>query len=379
PCTAGINLYITQDRVILLDAQPLLSFALTNYHTHLVATGNITSSSSSTHPGLSSLTGPGNWNMDIWAEMASMQIVAFLINVCHVVLVVSDNLTTASTQLHRLIDRAIGLKPIVFTPNAMPIHALRGRQHSDIHNNVQGLQISNVNKTNPSIINKDNKSLEIEDVDILSLSEQQQFIGNYSTSNNILGQYLHSIEAESKDVTNAINRLINLTDYSASLIHVYNQAPAAAFLDPVVCEKLDRYRNKILPLMYPEYRRLVSLVTVGPRILSAHLQSRNRDQPTTARQNSAQNDTLTEINRNTTDVKLTKNSSENRLVPDNFIAQNYSGFLDTQENSVLPTPSELSEPSSVSSDKGLASSQKPSNISAESLTSVEVDNESKPS
>lgn len=131
--------------------------------------------------------------------------------------------------------------------------------------------------------------------------------------------------------------------------------------------------------MYPEYRRLVSLVTVGPRILSAHLQSRNRDQPTTARQNSAQNDTPTEINRNTTDVKLTKNSSENRLVPDNFTAQNYPGFLDTQENSVLPTPSGLSEPSSVSSDKGLASSQKPSNISAETLTSVEVDNESKPS
>lgn len=394
PCTGGINLYITQDRVILLDAQPLLSFALTNYHTHLVATGNITSSSSSAHPGLSSLIGPGNWNMDIWAEMASMQIVAFLINVCHVVLVVSDNLTTASTQLHRLIDRAIGLKPTVFTPNAMPIHTLRGRQHSDVQKkssdntknctdiknlttSVQGLQISNLNKTNPSIINKDNKSLEVEDVDISSLSEQQQFIGNYSTSNNILGQYLHSAEAESKDVSNAINRLINLTDYSASLIHVYNQAPAAAFLDPVVCEKLDRYRNKILPLMYPEYRRLVSLVTVGPRILSSHLQSRNRDQPTTARQNSAQNDTRTEINRNTTDVKLTKNSSENRLVTDNFVAQDYSGFLDTQENSVLPTPSGLSEPSSASSDKGLASSQKPSNISAETLISVQLDNQSK--
>ncbi|CAH8673451.1 unnamed protein product [Schistosoma rodhaini] len=395
PCTDGINLYITQDRVILLDAQPLLSFALTNYHTHLVATGNITSPSSSAHPGLSSLIGPGNWNMDIWAEMASMQIVAFLINVCHVVLVVSDNLTTASTQLHRLIDRAIGLKPTVFTPNAIPIHTLRGRQHSDVQKkssdnaknctdiknlttSVQGLQISNLNKTNPSIINKDNKSLEVEDVDISSLSEQQQFIGNYSTSNNILGQYLHSAEAESKDVSNAINRLINLTDYSASLIHVYNQAPAAAFLDPVVCEKLDRYRNKILPLMYPEYRRLVSLVTVGPRILSSHLQSRNRDQPTTARQNSAQNDTRTEINRNTTDIKLTKNSSENRLVTDNFVAQDYSGFLDTQENSVLPTPSGLSEPSSASSDKGLASSsQKPSNISAETLISVQVDNQSK--
>ncbi|CAH8582754.1 unnamed protein product [Schistosoma turkestanicum] len=395
PCTGGINLYITQDRVILLDAQPLLSFALTNYHTHLAATGNTTSSSLGTHPGLSSLIGPGNWNIDVWAEMASMQIVAFLINVCHVVLVVSDNLTTASTQLHRLIDRAIGLKPTVFTPNAMPIHTLRGRQHFDVHkkssdtaNNctdvknlttsIQGLKISHLNQTNPPIINEDNKSLEVEDVDISSLSEQQQIIGNYSTSNHLLEQYLHSTEVESKDVSNAINRLINLTDYSASLIHVYNQAPAAAFLDPVVCEKLDRYKNKILPLMYPEYRRLISLVTVGPRILSAHLRSRNRDQPATTRQNSVQKDTSTEINRNTTDAKLTKNSSENRLVPENFIAQDYSSFLDTQENSVLPTSSGFSQPSSVSSDKGHASSsQKPSNISAETLISVQVDNGSK--
>ncbi|CAH8582772.1 unnamed protein product [Schistosoma turkestanicum] len=89
-------------------------------------------------------------------------------------------------------------------------------------------------------------------------------------------------------------------------------------------------------------------------------------------------DTSTEINRNTTDAKLTKNSSENRLVPENFIAQDYSSFLDTQENSVLPTSSGFSQPSSVSSDKGHASSsQKPSNISAETLISVQVDNGSK--
>nr|AAW25045.1 SJCHGC07078 protein [Schistosoma japonicum] len=60
PCTGGINLYITQDRVILLDTQPLLSFALTNYHTHLVASANVKSSTSGTHPELSPLIGPGN-------------------------------------------------------------------------------------------------------------------------------------------------------------------------------------------------------------------------------------------------------------------------------------------------------------------------------
>ncbi|KAK4474743.1 hypothetical protein MN116_001868 [Schistosoma mekongi] len=403
PCTGGINLYITQDRVILLDTQPLLSFALTNYHTHLVATANMKSSTSGTHPELSPLMGPGNWSMDVWAEMASIQIVSFLVNVCHVVLVVSDNLTTATTQLHCLIDRAIGLKPTVFTPSAIPTHGLRGRQQPDIqrksadntsaanNNNctdiknlttiIKRLNISHSNETNPRITNEDNKSFEVEDVDMSSLSDYQQsrIIGHYSTSNHILEQYIRFAKAESKDVSNAISRLISLTDYSASLIHVYNQAPAAAFLDPVVCEKLDRYRNKILPLMYPEYRRLASLVSIGPRTLSSHLESRNRDQSTTARQDSVQNDTPAEVDRNTADVKLAKNSLEKSLVVDNSVAQAYSGSLDTQDNSVLPTPSGLSEPSSVSSDKGPALSQKPSNISAETLISAKVDSGSKSS
>ncbi|KAH8868725.1 Protein SMG9 [Schistosoma japonicum] len=407
PCTGGINLYITQDRVILLDTQPLLSFALTNYHTHLVASANMKSSTSGTHPELSPLIGPGNWNMDVWAEMASIQIVSFLVNVCHVVLVVSDNLTTATTQLHCLIDRAIGLKPTVFTPSAIPTHGLRGRQQPDIqkksadtsaaaNNNNNGnnnnctdiknlttiikrLKVSHSNETNPRISNEDSKSFEVEDVDVSSLSDYQQsrIIGRYSTSDHILEQYIRSAKAESKDVSNAINRLINLTDYSASLIHVYNQAPAAAYLDPVVCEKLDRYRNKILPLMYPEYRRLASLVSIGPRILSSHLESRNRDQSATACQNSIQNDTPAEVDRNTADVKPPKDNLEKSLVVDNSAPQNYSGFLDTQDNSVLPIPSGLSEPSSVSSDKGRASSQKPSNISAETLISEKVDSGSK--
>ncbi|CAH8661931.1 unnamed protein product [Heterobilharzia americana] len=66
-----------QDRVILLDVQPLLSFALTNYHTHMATSAEMTSTSAGNHTGLSSPIGPGNWNLDVWAEMASMQIVAF--------------------------------------------------------------------------------------------------------------------------------------------------------------------------------------------------------------------------------------------------------------------------------------------------------------
>lgn len=63
----------------------------------------------------------------------------------------------------------------------------------------------------------------------------------------------------------------DMTDYSASLIHVYNQAPSSAFMDPEVRSKLHAYQHELLPTLYPETRRLASMVTLGPRILFAHL------------------------------------------------------------------------------------------------------------
>nr|CAH8872416.1 unnamed protein product [Trichobilharzia regenti] len=412
PCTGGVNLYITQDRVILLDAQPLLSFALTNYHIHM-ATSAETPSTSGNRTGNSSLTGPGKWNIEVWAEMASMQIVAFLVNVCHVVLVVSDNLSTAPTQLHRFVDRAISLKPTVFTPNVIPFHAMRDKQSSNIRKKssngtvdcpevknlttaVQRLEISHSNGvTNVPVSNEADDVSELED-DVASLSEQYHQVGsNFPTSNHFLRQCLQSPEAESRDVSNAINRLMNLTDYSASLIHVYNQAPATAFLNPDFCAKLDRYKNKILPLMYPEYRRLMSLVSAGPRILSAHLQSRSPDQCTTAHRNNISNNAPKLINSDTTVIKLsTNNSLGNRIVPDNSVAQGFSGSPDnssgssddSQENSAAATLSALSasnecpEPSLTPSDKDPLSSQKPDDVedfSPETLVSSEVEDESK--
>nr|CAH8857866.1 unnamed protein product [Trichobilharzia regenti] len=393
PCTGGIDLYITQDRVILLDVQPLLSFALTNYHIHM-ATSAEASSTSGNQTGNSSFTGPGNWKLEVWAEMASMQIVAFLINVCHVVLVVSDNLNTAASQLHPFIDRAISLKPTVFTPNVIPFHAMHNddkqssnvvvgkksaanstvQKSSEVQNlttAVQHLRISHSNTvTNVSAVSNENDDIsELED-DVVSLSEQYHQVGgdDFPTSNPCLRQYLQSPEAESKDVSNKINRLINLTDYSASLIHVYNQAPAAAFLNPDFCAKLDRYRNKILPLMYPEYRRLMSLVTAGPRTLSAYLQSRRRDQcTTTAHRNNLLNNAPTLINSDATGIKL----STNRIVPDNSVDQCFSGSADnsngsrddSRKNSATVTLSECPEPSiTPQPDRDLLSSQKPDDI-----------------
>ncbi|VDQ00932.1 unnamed protein product [Trichobilharzia regenti] len=214
--------------------RPLLSFALTNYHIHM-ATSAEASSTSGNQTGNSSFTGPGNWKLEVWAEMASMQIVAFLINVCHVVLVVSDNLNTAASQLHPFIDRAISLKPTVFTPNVIPFHAMHNddkqssnvvvgkksaanstvQKSSEVQNlttAVQHLRISHSNTvTNVSAVSNENDDIsELED-DVVSLSEQYHQVGgdDFPTSNPCLRQYLQSPEAESKDVSNKINRLIS--------------------------------------------------------------------------------------------------------------------------------------------------------------------------
>ncbi len=50
-------MYITQDRVILLDTQPLLSWALTDLYTQQQVS-----------------SAPGKWSIDDYAEMSSLQV-----------------------------------------------------------------------------------------------------------------------------------------------------------------------------------------------------------------------------------------------------------------------------------------------------------------
>ncbi|TGZ69171.1 hypothetical protein CRM22_003895 [Opisthorchis felineus] len=318
PQTGGIDLYITQDRIILLDAQPLLSFALTNYHSQSstaqrsdrvdIAPLSLGDSASST----CTLFGPGNWSLDVWPEMASLQIITFLLNVCHVLLVVTDNLSTAPSQLYRLIDRAAALKPTVYTPSVLPHSAFatvlsrtnrRGSglpsgiatKHQNARHQVQTSKLTNA--AGSDVLQGDvelngayqqAQSEEDDEADD-TVGEQPRSAGVGSdglpasvgptgllhTRSQDAGQPL---ESESGDVVDALNRLKTLTDYSASLIHVYNQAPAAAFLDPVVRQRLKMFRQQLLPMLFPGYRRLAALIGVGPQILSAHLASRSRNQ-----------------------------------------------------------------------------------------------------
>ncbi|CAH8603728.1 unnamed protein product [Dicrocoelium dendriticum] len=309
PRTGGIDLYITQDRVILLDTQPLLSFAMTNYHaqSNCSATSgmDVTQLTADDHSSGYSSVGPGNWSLDVWAEISSLQLVSFLLNVCHVVLVVSDSLSTTSIRLLRLIDRAASLKPTVFLPSVLTepmkgVNAFPGKQFESVP--PLGTQrfkskIVSIPKTAAIDVNEVEERSRQDECTDDSRGSHDKGYANYprepktdaeldsTGARDLLEQDgLHSegnpvqnraSEIESSEIVDAVNRLKSMSDYSAALLHVYNQAPAAAFLDPVVCRQVNLYRNRILPSMFPGYRRLAALVTVGPHILTAHNSSRS--------------------------------------------------------------------------------------------------------
>ncbi|KAF7255134.1 hypothetical protein EG68_07679 [Paragonimus skrjabini miyazakii] len=318
PRTGGIDLYITQDRVILLDTQPLMSFALTNYHTQSssahpsaarIELNTLTAEDTSTSH--NTLVGPNNWSLDVWAEMASIQIVSFLLNVCHVVLVVTDSLDTALTRVHRLIDRAASLKPTVYTASV-----LRHGQDRLTTGLVNTTNLTNPNeqtsaataapsrgvvknglRVNPDFgLDGNLKQLPDEEeveVECASYADGQSGsppVASADVARSSVGpsglfsrsehepKHSQPFDTEASDVVEALNRLKCLTDYSASLIHVYNQAPSAIFLDSAVCQRVNIYHHQLLPLVYPDYRRMAALTSVGPRILSAHLINRLHQQ-----------------------------------------------------------------------------------------------------
>ena len=69
---------------------------------------------------------------------------------------------------------------------------------------------------------------------------------------------------------------VGLTDYAASVIHVYNCAPVEAFVNPrIIDARLGAYR-RLLAKAFPMRLHLSSLVSLGPRILQRHMVSRQR-------------------------------------------------------------------------------------------------------
>jgi hypothetical protein len=72
-CTSGIDAFITKNRVILLDCQPILSSSVAYSTSQKRIVQSIDSSS-----------------LPFDNEMISLQLAAFLLSVCHIVLLVQD-------------------------------------------------------------------------------------------------------------------------------------------------------------------------------------------------------------------------------------------------------------------------------------------------
>ncbi|XP_065510809.1 nonsense-mediated mRNA decay factor SMG9-like isoform X3 [Caloenas nicobarica] len=101
--TGGIDLFVTQERVVLLDTQPILSPALLD---HLINNDRKL---------------PPEYGLPhSYVEMQSLQIAAFLFTVCHVVLLVQDWFT--DPLIYRFLQTAEMVKPPGPAPSAGPAH-----------------------------------------------------------------------------------------------------------------------------------------------------------------------------------------------------------------------------------------------------------------
>ncbi|XP_067173018.1 nonsense-mediated mRNA decay factor SMG9-like [Apteryx mantelli] len=99
--TCGIDFFITQERVVFLDTQPILSPSILD---HLINNDRKL---------------PPEYSLPhTYVEMQSLQIAAFLFTVCHVVLVVQDWFTDLS--LYRFLQTAEMVKPSTPSPSHEP-------------------------------------------------------------------------------------------------------------------------------------------------------------------------------------------------------------------------------------------------------------------
>uniref|UniRef100_A0A5K3FTJ6 Protein SMG9 n=1 Tax=Mesocestoides corti TaxID=53468 RepID=A0A5K3FTJ6_MESCO len=71
--TAGVDMYITQDRVIILDTQPLRSWALTDLYIQQDLRSRHQQQQQQLEDVGGGPTGSGKWSVDGYAEMSSLQ------------------------------------------------------------------------------------------------------------------------------------------------------------------------------------------------------------------------------------------------------------------------------------------------------------------
>jgi len=103
--TRGIDIYLTNEHTILLDTQPLLSSQLHQNQLLQTSIGN-----SAAHLWQQQID-PRTMFVDNILELQTLEIIAFILAVCHVVLVVEDQF--ADPYLYRLIQLAEILRPVL--------------------------------------------------------------------------------------------------------------------------------------------------------------------------------------------------------------------------------------------------------------------------
>ncbi|KAI8078232.1 uncharacterized protein B0P05DRAFT_579494 [Gilbertella persicaria] len=87
--TDGIDMYVTPERAILLDTEPVLSWTVLD---KVLRSGSL-----------------GGLHPDLWLEMENLYNIIFMMSVCNIVLVVSDG-PELDMDLLRLLQRAVMLK-----------------------------------------------------------------------------------------------------------------------------------------------------------------------------------------------------------------------------------------------------------------------------
>lgn len=106
--TRGIDVYITNEQTILLDTQPLLSSQLHQQQTLQLSADHYRSQQ---NPHFwQQQTDPHSMFIDNILEIQALEIIAFILAVCHVVLIVEDQF--ADPYLYRLLHLAEILRPV---------------------------------------------------------------------------------------------------------------------------------------------------------------------------------------------------------------------------------------------------------------------------
>uniref|UniRef100_A0A0X3NIR7 Protein SMG9 n=1 Tax=Schistocephalus solidus TaxID=70667 RepID=A0A0X3NIR7_SCHSO len=311
PATTGIDMYITQDRVILLDTQPLLSWAVTDIYTQTANEncGGKLEEVTRSDRSVTVCAGPGKWSSDFFSEMSAIQVISFLFSVCHVVIAVEDNLS--SPELHRLIDRAVSFKPllhvedVLLNPQITGYCPSRSQAAKVVSCNLQP-HLSKASETGPSgrRSRKANQATaapnpvsegytgaeeedgadeepseadkEVPGSDETGLGQTPSAVRLPAPTSSLTAQRRSRAQrtvdefAEQADVRAFVNRLQRVTDYCASMIHIYNAAPVAVFLNSDMRDCMEKYKT-LLKYSYPARARFASLARLGPRILRRHM------------------------------------------------------------------------------------------------------------